>query len=83
MLALWVKTIKDKYQWFVIDATIIETQELIKNIVNRYNNKKIEYSFKDATDQDIENYGGIQELDVVKYVIEQCCLLDEHGEPER
>lgn len=76
MITLHVKTPDNKYHWFVIDSTISEIQSLIMNIGEKHENKKILYYINDATENDIENYGGIAELGVVEHVIEAACLLD-------
>lgn len=77
MFAINAQTNNNGNQFFVLDEskhTIINT---IISILKKNKNKKIRWNITEATDEDVERYGGICDLDVFEYVIERVCLINE------
>jgi hypothetical protein len=82
MLSIHCKTIKGN-QWFVSDESVEGFKEIIYSILTRNKGKVIQYTIEEASEEDIERYGGICESDVMEYVIENACLLSSEDEAER
>lgn len=82
MLSIYCKTIKGN-QWFVSDESVEGFKELIYSILDRNKGKKIQYSIEEASEEDINKYGGICESDLMEYIIENACLLESEEEAER
>lgn len=85
MYTLWVKNLKNRYLWFVLDETMLSIENMVDEVVKRYEKKKIVYAIREATAHDINQYGGLSELYIAEYIIECSCLLDlnDDDKPER
>lgn len=85
MYTLWVKNLKNKYFWFVLDETLSSIEKMLNDLAANHKGKKIMYSLKNATDDDINRYGGLSELYTAEHVIECCCLIDPNDDdlPDR
>jgi hypothetical protein len=70
-------------QWFVTDLSEERFKELIYSILEKNKGKVIRWCTEEATEEDINRYGGICELDVMEYVIVNACLLSSEDDAER
>jgi hypothetical protein len=75
MYSVYAITHNNNEQFFVLDETKEDIIGIIHNILRNNRNKKIRYHITEATENDINRYGGIADTDIFEYVIESCCLL--------
>jgi hypothetical protein len=80
MYSVYAITNNNNEQFFVLDEKKEDIIETIHNILRNNRNKKIQYHITEATENDINRYGGIADIDIFEYVIEKCCLLHDEDQ---